>query len=90
LPNGDAANPPSLLSQSTSNYPAGATEDTNRIYWFETDGTLYACSPPSCAGKTALVGGQPAAGNDLYQDNSALNAALYWSARPGQVMRLAK
>ena len=91
LPNGDAAHPPALLNQSTSSHPTGATEDASRAYWFEGDGTLYACLPPSCASsKTALAGGQPATGFDLYQDTSASNPALYWGANPGQVMRLAK
>jgi hypothetical protein len=86
LPNGDPVHPPSVLNQSSGSWPVGATEDANAVYWFEFDGTLYSCSAPSCGNKKALASGQSVSGYDLYQDTTA----LYWGARPGQVMRLVK
>ena len=86
LPSGDPVHPPSVLNLSSGSWPVGATEDANAVYWFEFDGTLYSCSPASCGNKKALASGQSVSGYDLYEDTTA----LYWGARPGQVMRLVK
>jgi hypothetical protein len=97
LPNGDAAHAPQLLVSpaSSSGSVTTATEDAHGVYWFENDGTLFTCSPASCAGtKKALASGQALVGatnivwpKPLYQDSSA----LYWgNYSTGQVMRLAK
>ena len=97
LPAGDAAHDPQWLvaPASSAGHVTSATEDTNGVYWFEDDGTLYGCLLSNCGGtKRALGSGQVGGGSTyivwpdgFYQDSSA----LYWGDdSTGQVMRLVK
>jgi hypothetical protein len=82
---GDAAAAPPLLIGLGSASLRGATEDGNGVYWLQSDGTLFKCTPSACGtSKKALATGQTPIG-DLYQDASA----LYWS-NGNQIMRIAK
>jgi hypothetical protein len=84
LPGNAAAIPPLLIGLGSYSVLA-ATEDTNAVYWMQSNGNLFSCSSSNCGGtKKALAAGQTLTG-DLYQDTSA----LYWS-NGGQIMRLAK
>jgi hypothetical protein len=62
-------------------------EDAAGVYWFDADGSLYRCSPTTCAAsKTKLVEGQQP-NHSLHQDTTA----LYWASKtPAAIMRLAK
>ncbi len=84
LPGDAAAVPPSLIDLGGASLN-GATEDAGGVYWLQSDGSLFKCSPSSCAGtKKALATGQVSQ-NGLYQDATA----LYWS-NGAKIMRLAK
>jgi len=83
LPGSATAVPP-LLASPGSAYVTGATEDATGVYWLQSDGNLYRCTPPGCADKKTLATGQTPVG-DLYQND----AAIFWSNN-GVIMRLAK
>ena len=85
LPDGLGSNPPQAL---TGIKTFVATEDENGVYWFDSDGNLYRCSPTDCSQtQTVLAKGQSLNGNVLLQDATA----LYWAvANPYRIMRIAK
>ena len=83
-PPGSATALPPLLASPGSAYVTGATEDATGVYWLQSDGNLYRCTPPGCADKKTLATGQTPVG-DLYQND----AAIFWSNN-GAIMRLAK
>jgi hypothetical protein len=84
LPLGPGNSVPALMLSTSVN---AVTEDANGIYWIDSGGTMYGCSPTNCRGtKKILTNGQAVVGR-LYQDASA----LYWGTKgPSQVVRLAK
>jgi hypothetical protein len=87
LPGDAGAVPPFLIGLGAADV-YGATEDTGGVYWLQSDGSLFKCSPSNCAGtKKSLATGQTAESSryNLYQDTSA----LYWS-NSTKIMRLAK
>jgi hypothetical protein len=84
LPGDAAAVPPFLIGLGSASV-SGATEDAGGVYWLQSDGSLFRCSPSSCAAtKKALATGVTSP-SGLYQDATA----LYWSSG-AKIMRLAK
>jgi hypothetical protein len=81
------SNPALLYSTGNSTTVTGAAEDSNAVYWTQSDGTLNSCLATFCQ-RQILVFGQDFLGG-LQQDDSA----LYWgrmTASGGEVVRLAK
>jgi hypothetical protein len=83
LPLGLGSQPP----QSIGVTGAAATEDAGKLYWIDTQGTLYSCTLSSCASTTTVRANGQVLSDRILQDSTA----LYWGrANPPEVMRLAK
>jgi hypothetical protein len=78
----------SQASQSLGVTGQAATEDANRLYWIDSQGTLYSCTSSNCVSTTkVLANGQGQLVTRLIQDETS----LYWGrTSPSEVMRLAK
>jgi len=86
LPLGLGNNAPIALTNVGNERPS-ATEDSNFVYWIDSQGTMAKCSAANCAPTSVIVANAQNSASPLFQDSRA----LYWShSGPDAIERLAK
>jgi hypothetical protein len=87
LPLGLGNNAPTILTNLGASGGPSATEDSNAVYFIDSQGTFSKCSVSDCANTTHVIANAQGSASPIFQDS----LALYWShSGPNAIERLAK